>query len=119
MDPYGFALESFDPAGQWRDRYSVLVGGKRKSGPLVEPGDRLPDGRSFTDADDLKRLLVADTDRLNRAVAGHLLVYGTGAELTFADRQAVAAVAAEAAAAGGGLRSLLKAVVASPVFLSK
>jgi hypothetical protein len=119
MDPYGFALESFDPAGQWRDRYQVLVSGKRKSGPLVEPGDQLPDGRSFANADELKQLLAADTDRLNRAVAGHLLVYGTGAELTFADRQAVAAVAAEAEAAGGGLRSLLKAVVASPVFLSK
>lgn len=117
MDPFGFALESFDPAGQWRDHYTVLA--KRKQGPAVIPSDRLPDGRSFANADELKQLLAADSDQLARALAGHLLVYGTGAELTFADRQAVAAIAAESAAAGGGLLTLVRAVVESPVFLMK
>lgn len=119
MDPYGFALESFDPAGRWRTHYPVLVKGKPQPGPAVAAADQLPDGRSFVNVDDLKRLLAADAERLARALAGQLLVYGTGAELTFADRQAVAAIAEEAVAAGGGLRSLLKAVVTSPLFLTK
>ena len=117
MDPFGFALESFDPAGQWRERYTVRA--KGKPGPAVVSSDRLPDGREFANADELKQLLAADSGQLARALAGHLLVYGTGAELTFADRQAVAAIAAESSAAGGGLRTLVKAVVESPVFLMK
>lgn len=119
MDPYGFALEAFDPAGRWRDHYPVVVKGKRKQGPAVEPADRLPDGRAFADIDELRQLLAVNPDRLARGLAGHLLVYGTGGELAFADRQVVEAIVAEAAAAGYGLRSLLKAVVTSPLFLSK
>ena len=119
MDPYGFALESFDPAGRWRDRYLVAAKGGLQRGPAVEPGDQLPDGRSFADSDELKRLLATDQNRLARNFAGHLLVYGTGGELTFADRQPLSDIVAEAAAENYGLRSLIKAVVTSPLFLSK
>jgi len=119
MDPYGFALESFDPAGRWRDRYLVAAKGGLQRGPAVEPGDQLPDGRSFADSDELKRLLATDQNRLARGLAGHLLVYGTGGELTFADRQPLADIVAKAAAEKYGLRSLIKAVVTSPLFLSK
>jgi Protein of unknown function (DUF1585). len=57
--------------------------------------------------------------RLARSLAGHLIVYGTGGELTFADRRPLADIVAEAAAENYGLRSLIKAVVTSPLFLSK
>ena len=41
IDPPGFALENFDPAGQWRDRYIQLVDGRLLRHPLllVLPGD--------------------------------------------------------------------------------
>jgi len=47
-----------------------------------------------------------------------LLVYGTGATLSYADRRAVAEIAA-AAGEHRGLRSLVHAVVTHPVFRSK
>ena len=58
IDPPGFALESFDVIGGWRDHYrttgdgdrkDVIVDGRRmpyRKGPKVDPADVMPDGRS-------------------------------------------------------------------------
>lgn len=119
IDPPGFALENFDPAGQWRDRYLAFDGGKRKPGPPVDPAATLADGRRFQDFAEFRRLVAADPDRLARSLAGHLLVYATGGELSFADRETVAAIAKAAAKDDHGMRSLLHAVITSPTFTSK
>ncbi len=119
IDPPGFALENFDPAGQWRDRYLAFEQGKRKVGPRIDPSDTLPDGRSFKSFAEFRTLVAADPDRLTRSLAGHLLVYGTGGEISFADRDAVERIAKAAAADGHGVRSILLEVVTSPVFTSK
>ena len=57
IDPPGFALESFDVIGGWRDYYRsigkgepVIVDGRRMrylKGPKVDAADVLPDGRRF------------------------------------------------------------------------
>src|SRR5262249_34835089 len=70
IDPPGFALESFDVIGGWRDHYrttgrgqAVVVDGRRMryyQGPKVDPADVLPDGRKFRDIDELKQLLLKD-----------------------------------------------------------
>lgn len=119
IDPPGFALENFDPAGRWRDRYVRLVSGKRDRGPAVDASYTMPDGRSFRNIDDLKSLLAADTELLARNLAAKLLVFGTGATISFADREAVADIVERAAAGNYGFRSVVKSVVTSPVFLSK
>src|SRR4029077_7203288 len=59
IDPPGFALESFDVIGGWRDYYrtsgngkAVLVDGRRMpylQGKKVDPADVLEDGRRFRD----------------------------------------------------------------------
>ena len=36
IDPPGFALENYDPAGRWRDRYVQLIGGRREQGAAVD-----------------------------------------------------------------------------------
>lgn len=119
IDPPGFALENFDPAGQWRERYVQLDDGRRKSGAEVDASYVLPDGREFRDVAEFQRLMIADPRKLARNVAEHLLVYGTGAPIAFADREAVDAIVDQAAGDGYGFRSLLLAVVGSPVFQSK
>ncbi len=119
IDPPGFALENFDPAGRWRDRYVQLVGGKRSSGSQIDASYTLPDGREFDDVDEFRTLIVAQPQQLARNVAEKLLVYGTGAPISFADRQAIDDIVEQAAAQNYGFRSILEAVVASPVFLSK
>ena len=119
IDPPGFALENFDPAGQWRDRYLAFDKGKRKGGPKVDPSDTLPDGRPFKDFAEFRALVAAEPDRLAKSLAGHLLVYGTGAELSYADREVVAAIAKAAAKQDHGVRAILDEVITSPVFTSK
>ncbi len=119
IDPAGFALENFDPAGQWRDKYLQLVKGKPHRGATIDASYTLPDGRKFGDVDEFRDLIVARPRRLARCVAEKLMVYGTGAPISFADRQAIEAIVEQAAKDDYGLRSLVKLVATSPVFLSK
>jgi len=117
IDPPGFALETFDVIGGWRDSYRI--GKKGSRGPDVEKGDRTPDGRPFKDIDEYKRILLEDEEQLARNVLQKLLVFATGADLQFADREVVAQILSETRASGHGLRSILHAVVASRPFLNQ
>jgi len=119
MDPPGFALENFDPAGQWRDRYLAMQGGKPQPGIRIDAGDVLADGRRFRDFAEFRRLLAAAPERLAASLAGHLLVYGTGATLSYSDRRAVEIIAKQSAADDHGVAGIVRAVVASPPFLNK
>ncbi len=132
IDPPGFALESFDVIGGWRETYRSQDKGtntKRKlngqnvwqykEGLPVDASGELPDGRTFTGIKDFKKLLISQQDQVLNALASKLMIYGTGAGIQFADRAAIETVVKQTKADGGGLRSLVHAVVASPVFLSK
>jgi mono/diheme cytochrome c family protein len=119
IDPPGFALESFDVAGGWRDQYRILKGpnlSMSRQGPRVEAGYELADGRSFQDIDGLKKLLLEDRDQLARCLAEKLLIYGTGRGLRYADRAEVDEIVARSRARGHGLRSLIHDVVQSRLF---
>ena len=130
IDPPGFALETFDVIGGWRDFYRVptstgqvieLQPSKRKvhRGPAVEVGYTMPDGRAFADVTEYKNLLLADKDGLTRALTEKLLTYATGARVQFADREDVAAIANAVRAENYGLRSLIHHIVESRPFLNK
>ena len=119
MDPFGFALESFDPAGQWRSHYFAVTKGRTKLGAEVEASGQLPDGQYFADIDELKRVLASQPEKIARGLASHLIVYGTGGELSFADRQAIDQIVTTAQETEYGFRSLLKSVVTSPLFVEK
>jgi hypothetical protein len=119
IDPPGFALENFDPAGRWRDKYVQLVNGRKDTGARVDPSYALPDGREFAGIEEFQALIAADPQTLARNVAEKLLVYGTGAPISFADRRAIDDIVKQARNSNYGFRSILEAVVASPVFLNK
>jgi hypothetical protein len=119
IDPPGFALENFNPAGQWRDRYVQLVDGRRATGAKVDPSYALPDGREFAGIDEFRKLIAGEPHRIARGVAEKLLVYGAGAPISFADRQAIDDIVREAKNHDYGLRSIVHAVITSPTFLSK
>ena len=119
MDPYGFALESFDPAGQWRTSYRSFAKGKTQASQPINASGKLPDGRAFSGIDELKHELALQPADIARGMVGHLLVYGTGGELSFRDRRAVEEIVVAAKASGYGLKTLLTEVVASEVFRSK
>lgn len=119
IDPPGFALESFDAAGRWRDRYLVSERGKLRRGPEIDSSSKLADGRTFQNFEEFRDLLSADTRPIARNVAEKLLIYGTGAQISFADRESVEKIIESTADTNFGFRSLLDAVIVSPTFLSK
>jgi hypothetical protein len=120
IDPPGFALENYDPAGRWRDRYIQVSSGKRRDrGPMIDASYTMPDGQAFENVDQFRSLVTAEPRTLARNVAEKLLVYGTGAPVSFADRAAVEQIVDQAAQSGYGFRSIVQAVATSPVFLSK
>ena len=129
IDPPGFALESFDCIGGWRDWYRVTgnggpvtVDGKRMAyhkGKSVDPSDVLPGGEKFENVDQFKQLLLKDKSQLARALTNKLVTYSTGRAPQAADRAAVEAIVQKIAAKDYGLRSLVHEVVQSEIFQSK
>jgi hypothetical protein len=129
IDPPGFALESFDVIGGWRDHYRSIGNGEPREvngrrvrfwpGPEVDPGDVLPDGRRFHDIDEFKKLLLEDKDQLARGLAEKLLAYSTGAAPATADKPEVEAIVQNIRHKNYGFRSLIQEVVQSPLFQNK
>jgi hypothetical protein len=137
MDPLGFALESYDVIGAWRDRYRISPAPNQRNGvewitisvnqrdmrlalgPQVDPGDALADGRKFRDLAELKRLLLAEPDAITRGLAEKLLIYATGHGLEFTDEAVISDIMRKAKAKNFGFRSLVHEVVASTTFQSK
>ena len=129
IDPPGFALESFDVIGGWRDYYRTSGNGKpvildgRKmpylQGPPVNPADVLPDGRAFQNSDELKRLLLADKEQIARALAAKLVTYATGGAPESADQPAIRVIVAKVSAKNFGFRSLIHEIVLSKLFQEK
>ena len=135
IDPPGFALESFDPIGGWRARYRSISDDAGdpperghidpaihlgfRLGPPVDPHGELPDGRAFADVVEIENLLSAQPERLLKNLAEQFVVYATGHEITFADRDEIARIVQRTAKQGGGVRTLLHEVIASELFQSK
>ena len=133
IDPAGFALESFDVMGGWRDRYRALGEGGQpppgygKNGQpftfhLAQPVDAsgtLPDGRKFADVRELKRLLLDDEEQLARNLAKQLMVYATGAPIRFGDRPVIEAILKKTAPDHYGVKAIILALVQSELFQSK
>ncbi|HEX6882809.1 MAG TPA: DUF1592 domain-containing protein [Planctomycetota bacterium] len=108
IDPLGFALESFDAIGRWRDAY--------ESGLAIDPSGRMPDGTTFDDVHGMKRALLAELPLFTRHLAERLAAYAAGRTLRPADRPAIERIVARASEPGAGLRDLVLAVVESGIF---
>jgi mono/diheme cytochrome c family protein len=129
IDPPGFALESFDVVGGWRDFYrtsgngkAVMIDGRRMpylQGKKVDPADVLPDGRKFRDIDEFKQLLLSDKDQLARALTERLVTYATGATPRPADRDEIDAIVRKIRDRDYGLQTLVQEIVQSKLFQSK
>lgn len=132
IDPPGFALESFDVIGGFRDRYRSQGNGDTvtvkntwsrrqyvKLGPPVDASGELPDGHKFSDIREFKNLLLERSDLVLSSLTNKLVIYSTGAGIAYCDRPAVDAIVEKVKKEGGGLRTLVHEVVASSIFQSK
>lgn len=127
IDPPGFALESFDVIGGWREHYRATgeprqVNGRRVrfwDGPAVDPSDELLDGRRFRNIDEYKELLLEDKQQIARNLAEKLLAYATGTAPSFSDKQAIDAIIIRLGDKDYGFRSLIHEIVQSTPFQTK
>ena len=133
MDPPGFALESFDVMGGWRDRYRAVkdgvepVKGIGMNGQAyafhaalpVDASGELEDGRRFSDVREFKRLLGEDEETVARNLVKQLTIYATGAPVRFIDRPAIEEILARAQASGYGVRTIVHEIVQSELFQNK
>lgn len=142
IDPPGFALESYDVIGRFRERYRTKELGDKVSakvgeghhpvnyrlGPPVDCTGQTLDGEAFKDIEEFKTLLLKDERQIARNFLRRLATYATGREITFADRPAIEAILDaclakdpnETAAFGNyRLRKLFDELCASELFLTK
>lgn len=119
IDPPGYALENFDAAGQWRDKYVVVNRGRKGQGVTIDASHQLPDGREFEDIDSFRKLWRDKPQSVAKGFAEKLLIFGTGADICFTDRTSIESALEQNREGQYGLRSLLHSVVTSEAFLKK
>ena len=127
IDPPGFALESFDPIGGLRTHYRKSGGEGTtpdgftfpmpyQQGPPVDASGVTADGEPFAGMEEYKRLLGRDVEQVARHLVSQLLVYSTGGEVEFADREGVEEVVAKLADSGYPFRTMIHEVTKSDLF---
>jgi hypothetical protein len=134
IDPPGFALESFDIMGGWRDRYRAFAEGVKPEqgiglsgqpytfhyGLPVDAAGTLPDGRSFKDIREFKQqLLDHEMETVARNLASQLVIYATGAPIGFSDRRRVDEILERTKRSGYGVRDMVHGIVQSELFQYK
>lgn len=132
IDPPGFALENFDVAGGWRDRYRSTDDGEPVTGlgkngfdftfKLSQPVDasgKLASGDSFHNVIELKRLLLKDERQLAKNMVEQFIAYATGAPVEFGDRPEVDRILNAASSDNYGMRTIVHTVIQSDLFTHK
>jgi hypothetical protein len=132
IDPPGFALESFDVVGGWRNRYRSTGEGEDakgigknghaftfKYGQPVDSSGKVASGEEFRDIREFKQLLLMDERALARNMVKQFVAYGTGTPVRFGDREAVERILDLAAKDRYRMRTLIHEIVQSKLFREK
>lgn len=132
IDPAGFALESFDVMGGYRERYRSVGQGDPVKGighngnnydfSLGQPVDcsgQLWDGRPFANVSELKELLLTNEEQIARNLLQQLTVYATGAPIRFSDQLALQQILKDTQPSHYPTRTLILKLVQSPLFRYK
>ena len=131
IDPPGFALESFDPVGTWRDKFRSIGEGERidkvvngrkvryKIGLPVDASGELENGETFSNFLEFQELLASDPDTLAKALITKFLTFGTGREMGFSDRPEINQIVSQTSAGNHRIRDLILEVVSSDIFRHK
>lgn len=132
IDPPGFALESFDVIGGFRQQYRTLGAGDDpmrtfkddrrvayKLGPPVDCSGELPGGDSFAGMDEFRDRLKSRKHQIARNLIEKLLIYATGEGVQFCDRQVIDQMVDKTIAGDDGLRTVIHRIVQSELFQKK
>ncbi len=117
IDPLGLAFDNYDAIGRWRTEETVHDG--NGANPRVDASGALPDGRRFGDAAELKRLLVADADKVAAAFLDKLATYALRRTMTLDDRPALGALVARAKTCDYRVADMVQELIVSELFQSR
>ncbi len=115
MDPIGFAMETFDADGKYRDQ---------DNGNPIDVSGVLPDGRKFEGVPGLKKELLRNPDQFVDSAAENLLMYALGRNVQYYDEPSVRQIVrtAKGNASKGNkdtpyaFQTLVEEVVKTPAF---
>ena len=114
IDPLGLAFDNYDAIGRWRTEEIVRDGNGEN--PKVDASGELIDGRKFSDAEGLKKLLVADIDKFNAAFIEKLATFALRRAMSVDDRAALQSLAKQSKAADYRLPAIIEALALSDLF---
>ena len=117
IDPLGVAFDNYDAIGRWRTVETVPAG--IGEDPKLDPSGELYDGRKFSDATGLKKILIEDTDKFAAAFTEKLATYALRRGMTFTDRTALRSVTARSKSDNYRIASLIESLVTSELFLKR
>ena len=107
IDPPGFALESFDAVGKWREDY--------KPGDKVDASGEI-DGKEFNGPAQFKDVIATENSRFVKAFVEHTMKYALGRQLHYSDEAEIRRVAAAVVDEELRFQSVIKHVVLSKMF---
>ncbi|MDF1656192.1 MAG: DUF1592 domain-containing protein [Verrucomicrobiales bacterium] len=111
IDPLGFALENYDPIGNWRSIY--------ENERDVDMEGTLFRKHRFSSVPAFKDAILAEKDRFSRGLAGHLLSFALARELGPADQIALDLISERTADQDYRFQSLLREIILSEPFQTK
>lgn len=97
----------------------VHVQNNVRLGLPVDASGETVDGHDFKDIEQLKQILLQDEEALARNLIERLVLYATGAPVSFADREQVDRILRRSEESGYGLRTIINELVQSGLFRRK
>ena len=132
IDPPGFAMESLDPVGIFRNRYRnskdtkapINIGLRflHKTywvGKPVDSSGKTAAGDSFSGLQQYKKLLMKSKEQVARNFVSKLIEFSTGGEIEFADREVVERILNKTRSKGFLMKDLMHQVVLSRLFRNR
>jgi hypothetical protein len=107
MDPIGFGLEAYDAVGAFRTHDGQTP---------IDTSGTLPDGKSFRGVEDLKSILMGQSEAFTRNLAEKLLTFALGRGLERFDRATVEEISRQVAQSNYRFSSLVMGIVKSKPF---
>lgn len=108
LDPIGFGLENFDAIGRWRDQ--------DHAGLAIDSAGTLPNGESFSNPADLKRLLTNRKEDLARNITERFMAYALGRTLEGYDEVVIDQLMDKISQDDYRMRTIITEVITSYLF---
>ena len=112
LDPIGMSLNNFDALGAWQTK-------DEDTGLPIDSTVALPDGTRVNGPVDLRRALLAKSDRFVETVTEKLMTYALGRTLDYHDMPTVRAIVRRADRDQDRFDSIVLGVIESPQFTTK